>query len=105
VIAETMAVNLASRRVLEKAGLRLVRIFHQPWPYPIDGRDQGDAEYALGQTEWEQRNSSSRRVDRLPRAVDQLICVSHVTSARSPMAAIIIRRLFARLRGDLGCFP
>jgi len=56
VIAETMAINLASRRVLEKAGLRLVRIFHQPWPYPVDGRDQGDAEYALSKTEWEQRN-------------------------------------------------
>jgi hypothetical protein len=42
-----MAVNLASRRVLEKAGLTLVRIFHQPWPWPVEGREHGDAEYAL----------------------------------------------------------
>jgi len=34
VVAGTMAVNIASRRVMEKAGLRLVRTFHQPWPYP-----------------------------------------------------------------------
>lgn len=37
VFAETMAVNVASRRVMEKAGLRLVRAFHQPWPEYIDG--------------------------------------------------------------------
>ena len=55
-----MAVNLASRRVLEKAGMKLVRIFHQPWPYPVDGRDLGDAEYALGKTEWEQQNRIRR---------------------------------------------
>ena len=34
VVAEAMAVNQASRRVMEKAGLKLVRTFHQPWPYP-----------------------------------------------------------------------
>ena len=56
VIAETMAVNLASRRVLEKAGLKLIRIFHQPRPYPVDGREVGDAEYALSKAEWEQQN-------------------------------------------------
>ncbi len=51
-----MAVNRASRRVLEKAGLHLVRIFHQPWPYWVDGRELGDAEYALSKAEWEQQN-------------------------------------------------
>ena len=56
VVAETMAVNLASRRVLEKAGLNLVRIFHQPWPYQVDGRELGDAEYAVTRAEWEQPN-------------------------------------------------
>jgi RimJ/RimL family protein N-acetyltransferase len=41
VVAEAMAVNLASRRVMEKAGLTLVRTFHQPWPYPIEGDERG----------------------------------------------------------------
>jgi RimJ/RimL family protein N-acetyltransferase len=54
VTAETMAVNQASRRVMEKAGLKLVRTFHQPWPYPIDGDQYGDVEYALDRTGWQQ---------------------------------------------------
>ena len=53
VVAFTMVVNVASRRVLEKAGLRLVRVFHQPWPDPIEGEEEGDVEYALLRSEWE----------------------------------------------------
>jgi RimJ/RimL family protein N-acetyltransferase len=55
VAAEAMAVNTASRRVMEKAGLRLVRTFHQPWPYPIDGDEFGDVEYALDKAAWRSR--------------------------------------------------
>ena len=47
VYAQTMVVNTASRRVMEKAGLVLVRTFWQPWPYPIEGDEQGDVEYEL----------------------------------------------------------
>ena len=53
VFAETMVVNTASRRVMEKAGLKLVRTFHQPWPDPIPGDEHGDVEYALTLEEWE----------------------------------------------------
>jgi RimJ/RimL family protein N-acetyltransferase len=60
VVAEAMAVNLASRRVMEKAGLRLVRTFHQPWPYPIEGDELGDVEYALTKADWEQQNQARR---------------------------------------------
>jgi len=55
VVAETMVVNVASRRVMEKAGLAYVRTFHQPWPYPIEGSEHGDVEYALRRADWEQR--------------------------------------------------
>jgi RimJ/RimL family protein N-acetyltransferase len=58
VVAETMAVNEASRRVMEKAGLRLVRTFHQPWPYPIDGDQFGDVEYALDKADWQQQDQA-----------------------------------------------
>ena len=51
--AETMAVNTASRRVMEKAGLRFVRTFHQEWPDKIEGDEEGDVEYALTRSEWE----------------------------------------------------
>jgi RimJ/RimL family protein N-acetyltransferase len=53
VYATTMVVNFASRRVLEKSGLRYVRTFHQPWPYPIEGDEHGDVEYGLLRSEWE----------------------------------------------------
>jgi RimJ/RimL family protein N-acetyltransferase len=53
VVASTMVVNVASRRVMEKAGLRFVRIFHQPWPDYIKGEEEGDVEYALLKSEWE----------------------------------------------------
>ncbi|MBA3348347.1 MAG: GNAT family N-acetyltransferase [Actinobacteria bacterium] len=52
VVASTMVVNVASRRVLENAGLKFVRIFHQPWPDRIEGEEHGDAEYALLRSEW-----------------------------------------------------
>ncbi len=52
VVAFTMVVHLASRRVLEKAGLRLVRTFQADWPYKIDGDEEGDVEYALTRSEW-----------------------------------------------------
>ncbi len=52
VFAETMAVNVASRRVMEKSGLLFVRAFHQPWPFPIDGDEHGDVEYALERPDW-----------------------------------------------------
>jgi hypothetical protein len=31
-----------------------VRIFHQPWPYPIEGDQFGDVEYALDKADWQQ---------------------------------------------------
>jgi RimJ/RimL family protein N-acetyltransferase len=52
VYATTMVANVASRRVLEKAGLRWVRAFHQPWPDRIEGEEHGDIEYALTRDEW-----------------------------------------------------
>jgi RimJ/RimL family protein N-acetyltransferase len=52
IYATTMVVNVASWRVMEKAGLRYVRTFHQPWPDRIEGEEQGDVEYALTREEW-----------------------------------------------------
>jgi RimJ/RimL family protein N-acetyltransferase len=52
VVAETMAVNTASRRVMEKAGLKYVRTFHQEWPERIEGDEHGDVEYALTKSNW-----------------------------------------------------
>ena len=55
VYAETMVVHDASRRVMEKAGMRLVRQFHQDWPDPIPGDECGDVEYEITRDEWQAR--------------------------------------------------
>ncbi|WP_214316795.1 GNAT family N-acetyltransferase [Nonomuraea sediminis] len=49
---QTMTVNLASRRVMEKCGLRYVRTFFEDWPDQIEGSDQGDVEYELLRPDW-----------------------------------------------------
>ncbi len=50
--AQTMAVNLASRRVMEKAGLSLVRTFFLEFDDPIPGTEYGEVEYALDLAGW-----------------------------------------------------
>jgi RimJ/RimL family protein N-acetyltransferase len=59
-VAETMVVNTASRRVMEKSGLTLVRTFHQDWPDKIPGDEHGDVEYALTRADWERQEATRR---------------------------------------------
>lgn len=61
VVASTMVVNTGSRRVMEKAGMRLTRMFHQDWPDPIPGDEHGDVEYAITREEWEQASGEGGR--------------------------------------------
>jgi len=56
VTAEAMAANMPSRRVMEKAGLRLVRTFSQPWPGAASGHEIEVVEYALNKEDWEQQD-------------------------------------------------
>jgi RimJ/RimL family protein N-acetyltransferase len=62
VVAETMAVNAASRRVMEKVGLKYVRTFHQEWPERIEGDEHGDVEYALTKTDWGRQGKERGRL-------------------------------------------
>ena len=59
VTAEAMAANMASRRVMEKAGLTLVRTFSQPWPDAAGGHEIEAVEYALDKADWEQQDQGS----------------------------------------------
>jgi RimJ/RimL family protein N-acetyltransferase len=52
VVAQAMAVNRGSRRVLEKVGLRHVRTVDVAFPEPLPGSEHGEAEYALTRAEW-----------------------------------------------------
>ena len=51
--AQTMAVNLSSRRVMEKAGLAYVQTLHLQWEEPLPGTEHGEVEYALTKADWE----------------------------------------------------
>jgi RimJ/RimL family protein N-acetyltransferase len=58
VFAHTMAVNTASRRVMEKCGLTLVRTTPYEGTDVIEGAEHGEVEYALTKPEWETRTAS-----------------------------------------------
>ena len=57
VVAEAMAVNHASRRVMQKAGLQLVRAFDQPCPSPAGGQF-GVVQYALDKADWQRQQQA-----------------------------------------------
>jgi RimJ/RimL family protein N-acetyltransferase len=58
VVAETMVVHTGSRRVMEKAGMTVSRVFHQEWPYRIPGDEQGDVEYEITRAQWERQRGA-----------------------------------------------
>jgi RimJ/RimL family protein N-acetyltransferase len=59
VYGHTMAVNAASRRVLEKCGLTLVHTTPYDGPDVIEGSEHGEVEYALTKPEWDARATRS----------------------------------------------
>jgi RimJ/RimL family protein N-acetyltransferase len=61
VFAQTMAVNTASWRVMEKAGLAYARTFHEDWQEPIVGAEHGEVEYALTKSDWERKSGMDVR--------------------------------------------
>jgi RimJ/RimL family protein N-acetyltransferase len=50
--AQTMTVNAASRRVLERCGLRHTATFFADWGEVIEGSEHGDVRYELTRAEW-----------------------------------------------------
>jgi RimJ/RimL family protein N-acetyltransferase len=61
VFAHTMTVNTASRRVMEKCGLTLVRTTPYEGADIIEGAEYGEVEYALTKPEWEARTAGDAR--------------------------------------------
>ncbi|MGW9192391.1 GNAT family N-acetyltransferase [Micromonospora chersina] len=53
VIAQTMAVNTGSRRVMEAVGMRHVRTFFPPFDDPLPGSDLGEVEYEITRETWQ----------------------------------------------------
>jgi RimJ/RimL family protein N-acetyltransferase len=52
IFASTMAVNQASRRVLEKIGLTYARTAYDEWPDPIPGSEHGEVKYEVMRAPW-----------------------------------------------------
>ena len=61
VFAHTLTVNTASRRVMEKCGLTLVRTTPYEGADVIEGAEHGEVEYALTRPEWEARTAGDDR--------------------------------------------
>lgn len=57
IIAQTMAVNAASRATMSAVGLTFVRAFVSAEPHAdaIPGAEQGEVEYEITRTGWENR--------------------------------------------------
>jgi RimJ/RimL family protein N-acetyltransferase len=50
--AQTMAVNAASRRVMERVGMRFARTWVGEWNEPLPGWEQGEVEYEVTREDW-----------------------------------------------------
>jgi RimJ/RimL family protein N-acetyltransferase len=55
VIAQTMAVNSASRATMASVGLSYVRSFTEEYDEPVAGHEEGEVEYAITREEWLRR--------------------------------------------------
>jgi RimJ/RimL family protein N-acetyltransferase len=53
IIAQTIAVNAASRAVMERVGLTYVRTFPTSMTAPVEGIDEREVEYEITREQWE----------------------------------------------------
>jgi RimJ/RimL family protein N-acetyltransferase len=59
ITASALADNIASRRVMEKVGLTLVRTYRASLPNRFNGVEQEIVEYALDRADWEQQHTAT----------------------------------------------
>jgi RimJ/RimL family protein N-acetyltransferase len=58
VIAQTMAVNEASRGVMTAVGMSYVRTYFPDWDEPLAGAEHGEVEYEITLDEWRRQTGS-----------------------------------------------
>lgn len=58
VIAQTMAVNTASRGVMTAVGMSYVRTYFPDWDEPLAGAEHGEVEYEITLDEWRRQTGS-----------------------------------------------
>lgn len=59
--AETMAVNLPSRGVMTRLGMRHVHTDHRSWDHPLPGTEHGEVVYEITRDEWTSRGCPAAR--------------------------------------------
>jgi RimJ/RimL family protein N-acetyltransferase len=59
VIAQTMAVNAASRGVMKTIGMRYVRTYFPSWDAPLPGSQEGEVEYEMTRGMWQSLRAAS----------------------------------------------
>jgi RimJ/RimL family protein N-acetyltransferase len=59
IFASTLAANHASRRVLEKIGMSYARNVHVDWPEPFPGSEDGEVQYAVMRSAWNECQGSA----------------------------------------------
>ena len=57
--AETMAVNVASRAVMTKLGMRHIATEHRTWDDPLPGTEQGEVVYEIDSASWSASRSAA----------------------------------------------
>ena len=55
IIAQTIAVNIGSRAVMERVGLSYVRAFPSSMTPSVEGVEKGEVEYEMTREQWERR--------------------------------------------------
>ncbi len=58
VIAQTMAVNAASRGVMTAVGMSYVRTYFPDWDEPLAGAEHGEVEYEITLADWRRQTGS-----------------------------------------------
>jgi RimJ/RimL family protein N-acetyltransferase len=57
IIAQTLAVNVGSRAVMDRAGLTYVHVFPSSMTASVEGVEEGEVEYELTREQWENRTT------------------------------------------------
>lgn len=59
--AETMAVNVASRGVMERLGMRHTSTVAREWDHPLPGAEAGEVIYEITREQWRSRSAGRAR--------------------------------------------
>ena len=101
VLAETLVVHAASRRVMEKAGMHPARFFHANWPVRLPGDELGAVTYAI------ERPAPQWRMARIGPLPCGICATSSLRRSARPIARdeFVVPGLASVVEADVLCTP